>query len=146
MKFEDFWQGFLFIHIPSNFALIKEDVGGVAGYVGVLFFTEPLLEKFVGIGYSSISMDVKKLKPEGTDANNHVWHFGDNNCEGSSKYNFQSLESFYLTAGLGWQKIIFRKRVLGVQAGYRITPYSWFGKVERGFGHSVVSASINFRF
>ena len=25
-------------HTPSNFALIKEDVGGVAGYVGVLLF------------------------------------------------------------------------------------------------------------
>jgi len=30
---------------PSNFALIKEEVGSVAGYVGVLFFfTEPLLQ------------------------------------------------------------------------------------------------------
>jgi len=45
VKFEDFWQGFLFIHTASNFALIKEDVGGVAGYVGVLFFTDPLLKQ-----------------------------------------------------------------------------------------------------
>ncbi len=104
------------------------------------------LEKFVGMGYSSISMDVKKLKSECTGSDNHVWHFGENNCEGSSKYNFQSLESFYVTAGVGLQKIIFRKRVLGVQAAYRFTPYSWFGKVEKGFGDSVVSTSINFRF
>ncbi len=35
VKFENLW-GFPFILIPSNFALIKEEVGGVAGYVGVL--------------------------------------------------------------------------------------------------------------
>ena len=30
--------GYHSFQTPSNFVLIKEDVGGVAGYVGVLFF------------------------------------------------------------------------------------------------------------
>ncbi len=37
------------IQIPSNFALIKEEVGGVAGYVGVLFFYRTIVVKEIGL-------------------------------------------------------------------------------------------------
>jgi len=62
VKFEDFWQGFLFIHTPSNFALIKEDVGGVAGYVEVLFFFRTIVGKSKGLG--SLAKNIVQLTSE----------------------------------------------------------------------------------
>jgi len=104
------------------------------------------LEKSIGIGHTSISTDVEQLKKECINVEADAWHFGKNECDGSGKYNYPSLGSFYLSAGVGLQRVVFKKRVFAVHAEYRFAPYAWFGKVEKGFGNSSLSTSFTFRF
>ena len=123
-------------------------LGGLGLSVGHIDRLSPVsyLEKSFGIGYTSISTGEKKLKSECGESKVDVWHFGQNECEGNKKYDFLDVESFYLSAGVGLQRIVFKKRVFGVHTEYRFTPFSWFGKVKKGFGNSSLSTNFTFRF
>lgn len=103
------------------------------------------LERSIGIGYSTISTDVKKIKSKCVDYEDDRPLFN-NECDGSDKYDYFDVESFILSAGVGLQRVIFTDRVIGVHAEYRFAPYSWFGHVGKGFGNSSLMANVYFRF
>jgi len=155
----EFSVDFIIINKHQSFEYADADTSFVTGEqlniesiglkIGKLTKMRPnvFFEKSLGIGYSFLSTGVKSVKPDCVGfVDPDGWHIVDKNCGGENKYKNYYIESFYLSAGLGLQKAIFKRRILSVHAGYRFTPYSWFKNVDKSFGNSALSTSISFGF